>query len=237
MSRIIVVSLTLFIIIYMFIPYLITRIWGLGVTMRGRSTRQVAFTFDDGPDPLHTPKLLDVLKRQGVKGTFFVLGSKAEQNPELTRRIHQEGHQIGIHNYTHLPNWIMSPRHIRKQHVQRSADIIERITGERPTFYRPPWGILNMGDLFSLRKSYRIVLWSVMGGDWKVQSRAQPLKEKLMKRIKPGSIILLHDSGDTWGAEEEAPYLMIEGLEEVLEDIQMKGYQCLRTDELLMQES
>lgn len=131
----------------------------------------------------------------------------------------------------------MSPRHIRQQHVQRSADIIERITGERPTFYRPPWGILNMGDLFSLRKSYRIVLWSVMGGDWKVQSRAQPLKEKLLKRIKPGSIILLHDSGDTWGAEEEAPFLMIEGLEEVLEDIQMKGYQCLRTDELLMQES
>lgn len=83
MSRIIVVSLTLFIIIYMFIPYLITRIWGLGVTIRGRSARQVAFTFDDGPDPLHTPKLLDVLKRQGVKGPSSCSEVKLSRIPSL----------------------------------------------------------------------------------------------------------------------------------------------------------
>lgn len=233
MSNVLIILLVLFIVIYMFIPYLITRIWGLGVEMEGGGAPQVAFTFDDGPDPLYTPKLLDLLKRRGIKATFFLLGSKVEQNPELTRRIHQEGHQIGIHNYSHLPNWIMSPRHIRLRHVHRSADIIERITGNRPTFYRPPWGMLNMGDLFYLRKSYRIVLWSVMGRDWKLQSSGKPLKEQLKNRIGPGSIILLHDSGDTWGAEEEAPYRMIEGLEEVLEDVRLKGYTCLRTDELL----
>ncbi|WP_244864746.1 polysaccharide deacetylase family protein [Paenibacillus sp. J23TS9] len=225
--------LLLFVLIYMIIPYVITRIMGIGVAIRGRSGRQIALTFDDGPHPLYTPRLLDLLKRKGIKATFFVLGSKAEQHPELTRRIHMEGHQIGIHNYTHLPNWLMSTRRIREMHVQRTADIVERITGERPTFYRPPWGILNIGDLFTLRKTYRIVLWSVLGRDWGKARKSRPLKERILSQLEPGSIILLHDSGDTWGAVPDAPGRMIASLEEVFEDVRFQGYKCVRADELL----
>lgn len=225
--------LLLLVLVYMLVPFAITRIWGIGVTLHGRPGRRIAFTFDDGPDPAYTPRLLDLLKRKGIRATFFVLGSKAERYPELIRRIHEEGHLIGIHNYKHLPNWLMSPMHVRRQQVERSADIIERITGERPTYYRPPWGLLNLGDIFTLRKNFRIVLWSVMGHDWVKEKGMKPLKERILDQLKPGSIILLHDSGDTLGAEIDAPELMLAELDAILDDERMQGYACVRVDELL----
>lgn len=237
MMQQILILFVLFVFAYMLVPFFMTRICGFGVCSRGRRADQIAFTFDDGPDPEYTPKLLDLLREKDIKATFFVLGSKAEKFPELIRRIHREGHQIGIHNYTHhLPNWLMTPWFIRQHHVEQTAEIVERITGERPTLYRPPWGIMNAADLLFLRKSYRIVLWTVMGWDWKRQANADPLKQRLLHKIKPGSIVLLHDSGDTAGADEDAPEQMLEGLKEVLQEVRLRGYRCVRTDELLDQE-
>lgn len=225
--------LILFLIVcYMALPFFITRICGFGVLRKGKPTARIALTFDDGPDPRYTPQLLDLLQEHGVKATFFVLGSKAEQHPDLTKRIYLEGHQIGIHNYTLLPNWLMTPGQVRERHVERTADIVERIVGERPVLYRPPWGIVNAGDWFSLRKSYRIVLWSVMGWDWTRGTDAERLTRRLMRNIKPGSIVLLHDSGDTAGADEAAPQHMLKSLREVLAKLRLQGYQCVRVDEL-----
>ncbi len=224
------------IVLYMIVPFALTRILGWGVHSEVGAEKEIAFTFDDGPDPCYTPELLDLLKELGMKATFFVLGKKAQQYPELIERMHREGHQIGIHNYTHTPNWIQFPWTNRRKQVDRTADIVERITGERPIFYRPPWGLLNLGDFFLLRESYRIVLWSVMVGDWKASLSAEQLKDALIKKIKPGSIIVLHDSGDTPWADEEAPLNMITGLEEVLKEMDKKGLKCLRIDELLNKE-
>jgi len=225
----------LFIVLYTLVPFVITRICGLVVVRRGKANRQVAFTFDDGPNPTYTPKLLDMLQEHGVKATFFVLGSQAEKYPEVIQRMHQEGHQIGIHNYTHTSNWVMTPGEVLREQIDISADIIERITGERPTFYRPPWGILNLGDLFNfrLRNTYRIVLWSVIVGDWKRSTTAERLRSKLMRRITPGAIVVLHDSGDTLGADTDAPQQMIAGLNAVLKEVQEQGYTCVRVDEML----
>ncbi|AWV36382.1 MULTISPECIES: polysaccharide deacetylase family protein [Paenibacillus] len=224
------------IVLYMIVPFALTRILGWGVHSEVGAEKEIAFTFDDGPDPCYTPELLDLLKEHGIKATFFVLGKKAQKYPELIERMHREGHQIGIHNYTHTPNWIQFPWTNRRKQVDRTADIVERITGERPIFYRPPWGLLNLGDFFLLRESYRIVLWSVMVGDWKASLSAEQLKDALIKKIKPGSIIVLHDSGDTPWADEEAPLNMITGLEEVLKEMDKKGLKCLRMDELLNKE-
>ncbi|MDH6372703.1 peptidoglycan/xylan/chitin deacetylase (PgdA/CDA1 family) [Paenibacillus sp. PastF-3] len=225
------------IVLFMIVPFVITRIWGWGVHTEGGAVKEIAFTFDDGPDPCYTPELLDLLHEHDVKATFFVLGKKAEQYPDIIERMHREGHQIGIHNYTHTPNWIYSPWTNRRKQVDRTADIVERITGERPIFYRPPWGLVNLGDLFLIRKSYQIVLWSVMVGDWKASVSAEQLKHALLKKIKPGSIIVLHDSGDTPWADEEAPLNMITGLEEVLKEIPRRGLKGLRVDELLNKEA
>ncbi|WP_342663655.1 polysaccharide deacetylase family protein [Paenibacillus taiwanensis] len=210
-----------------------TRVCGIGVANQGKDQSKVALTFDDGPDPYYTPRLLDLLKEHRIKATFFVLGSRAELYPDLIKRMHTEGHQIGIHNYLHKSNWLMSPFCVRRRHIERSADIVEQITGERPTFYRPPWGLLNLGDLFLLRKSYRVVLWSVMGRDWKLQSDTTQWKRSITQQIQPGSIILLHDCGKTLGADEGAPGQMLAGLPSVLEDIRIKGFRCVRADEIL----
>ncbi|WP_459953731.1 polysaccharide deacetylase family protein [Paenibacillus pini] len=219
----------------MMIPVVMSRVLGLGVYKKGKQSQQaeVAFTFDDGPDPCYTPELLDLLKQFEVKATFFVLGSKAEQYPDLIRRIHDEGHQIGIHNYTHTCNLVICPWKIKRQHIDRTADIIEAIIGERPSSYRPPWGILNLADLLWLRKSYQIVLWSVMGWDWKRQESSHKLTDRLLRNIKPGSIVLLHDSGDTAGADVDAPKQMLEGLRIVLQELKSKPYSYVRTDKLL----
>ncbi|NEW09092.1 polysaccharide deacetylase family protein [Paenibacillus sp. SYP-B3998] len=224
-------------ILYMIVPFILTRIYGWGVFSKGKVAKEIAFTFDDGPDPRYTPELLILLKEHDVKATFFVLGSKAEKYPELIQLMHQEGHQIGIHNYVHTSNWILSPWASKREQADRTADIVERITGERPTFYRPPWGLLNLGDLLLMRKFYRIALWSVMVGDWKPSVSSEQMKRTLLKKIKPGSIVVLHDSGDTLGADVEAPQRMIIGLKEVLKEVRTKGLKCLRTDALLDKEA
>ncbi|MEX2460452.1 MAG: polysaccharide deacetylase family protein [Paenibacillaceae bacterium] len=225
-------GILVFLAIYMFIPWVLTRIFGIGVFRKGRVRREIAFTFDDGPDSNYTPLLLDLLKKHNAKATFFVLGQKAEQNPTLIQRIHDEGHQIGIHNYIHASNWLMTPWTIKKEHLHRSADVIESITGERPIYYRPPWGILNIWDFF-LKKQYHIVFWSLMAYDWRSHISKKKLKNKLLRKISDGSVILLHDSGETFGADQDAPLYMLEALDHVLKAMKQKGFHCVRIDDMI----
>ncbi|MBE3554251.1 MAG: polysaccharide deacetylase family protein [Thermicanus sp.] len=119
--------------LYMGVPFLLTRVFGIGVIRRGSSLQRIAFTFDDGPDPIYTPRLLELLRSYGVKATFFVVGEKARRHPELIRLIHEEGHAIGIHNYVHYPNWFLSPMRLRRD-LDETAAYIQSITGERPLF-------------------------------------------------------------------------------------------------------
>jgi peptidoglycan/xylan/chitin deacetylase (PgdA/CDA1 family) len=217
----------------MILPFILSRLFGIGVFRKGKATDAVALTFDDGPDPVYTPQLLDLLKRHQVKATFFILGARAERFPELIRRIHEEGHEIGIHNYTHKSNWIMLPRTVRK-HIVKSADAVEAIIGVRPYLYRPPWGSLNVFD-FRLPKTFKTVLWSVMAGDWSVDNERdrKRMTERLIRRIRGGSVVLLHDCGDTLGAKAEAPRFMLEALAETLEKLQPRGYRYITVSEMM----
>jgi peptidoglycan/xylan/chitin deacetylase (PgdA/CDA1 family) len=219
--------LMLFAIVYWGLPFLLTRLLDLGVLKHNISPK-IAFTFDDGPNPAYTPELLDLLKKNDIKATFFVVGSKAEQYPDLIKRMHSEGHLIGIHNYVHKSNWIMAPWTIRR-HLDISAAIIENITGESPVYYRPPWGLINIFDFFLLKK-YRIVLWSVMAEDWKVRGGSEKIKDKL-KDIEEGDIVLLHDCGKTFGADEEAPRNTIDALKDVFSEWTNQNRVCVRIDE------
>ncbi|MEO3945546.1 polysaccharide deacetylase family protein [Gorillibacterium sp. CAU 1737] len=223
-------GIAIFLAVYMLLPWILTRMLSVGVIRRG-GKKQLALTFDDGPDPTYTPKLLDLLKEHGVQATFFVLGSKAEKHPDLIQRIHEEGHQIGIHNYTHFSNWLMSPWRVKNRHVDRSATIVEGITGVRPTYYRPPWGIINIFD-FILKKNYKIVLWSLMTHDWNSSIGSAGLKMRLSQGVSDGAIILLHDSGDTLGADVDAPAYMLEALAEALTEFKEAGYSFARVDDL-----
>jgi peptidoglycan/xylan/chitin deacetylase (PgdA/CDA1 family) len=217
-------------VLYWFIPYFLTAGLGIGAFKRIPSSEKIAFTFDDGPNPLYTPQLLDLLKMNHVKATFFVLGSKAEKYPELIKRMQAEGHLVGIHNYEHKSNWAMDPWTIRRQ-LRKSAAIVEKITGERPIYYRPPWGLLTLFD-FLFMKQYKFILWSVMAEDWRSRGGSEKIEKKLLRDIKPGDIILLHDCGKTFGADEDAPENTINALKTVFKEVQSRGMACARIDDL-----
>lgn len=229
MTRMLLWGLLILFMVYAIIPRIITRFFWLRIFPKMRAGNKVALTFDDGPHPKYTPQLLDLLQKHEVKATFFVLGSQAAKYPDLIRRIHKEGHLIGIHNYYHQANWLLPPWQVRRQ-VFRSAEIVREITGSAPVFYRPPWGLLTLFDLF-LQSRFRIVLWSVMVGDWNCRTDKETIKDKLLHRIKGGSVVVLHDSGETFGADQEAPDRMLRALEEVLQQIRLNRYDCVRLDE------
>ncbi|WML56627.1 polysaccharide deacetylase family protein [Neobacillus sp. PS2-9] len=217
-------------VLYWFIPYLMTAGLGIGVSKRMDHSEKIAFTFDDGPNPIYTPQLLDLLRMNNIKATFFVVGSKAEKYPELIERMHNEGHLIGIHNYVHRSNWVMAPWTIR-HHLKKSSTIIAEITGKNPIYYRPPWGLLNIFD-FLLMARYKIVLWSVMAEDWRCKGGSEKITKRLLRDIRDGDVILLHDCGETLGANEDAPRNTIDALKEVFKLITNQGFTCVRLDEM-----
>ncbi|MGR6342060.1 polysaccharide deacetylase family protein [Priestia megaterium] len=227
---VIISAIIFFVLLYTVVPYFLSRGLGVKVFKRGRDLSKVAFTFDDGPNPIYTPILLDLLKENNVKATFFVVGTKVEKYPELIQRMHNEGHLIGIHNYLHHSNWFMSPWKVRKG-LEETAKVIEAITGVTPIYYRPPWGMLNLFD-FVRKGTYKIILWSIMAEDWRTSGGSEKIKHRLAK-IKGGDVILLHDCGDTFGAEIDAPRNTINALKDVLKAVKTKGFTCVRVDELL----
>jgi cellulose synthase/poly-beta-1,6-N-acetylglucosamine synthase-like glycosyltransferase/peptidoglycan/xylan/chitin deacetylase (PgdA/CDA1 family)/spore germination protein YaaH len=165
------------------------------------SEHQVAITFDDGPDPRWTPKILDILKAANVKATFFVVGVNAERYPSLVRRIVNEGHEIGNHTYYHPNLALCWPEHIRLE-LNSTQLLLETITGRATTLFRPPYaadtGPTELGELAPLKiaedLSYLVVLEDIDPQDW-----AKPGADIILRRIKQqrhdGSVILLHDAG------------------------------------------
>ncbi|MCY9697193.1 polysaccharide deacetylase family protein [Paenibacillus alginolyticus] len=220
--------LLVILLVYTILPTLIVRLGGFGVYTKGKRANGIALTFDDGPDPDYTPQLLDLLAAYQVKATFFVLGSKAEKYPELIMRMHKEGHLIGIHNYVHWANALMTPMKVKKQ-LSDSVKAIENIIGEKPIYYRPPWGIINIFDLILL-KQFHMVLWSLMVGDWRSSGGKNRIRNELLSKLSNNDIILLHDSGQTFGADQNAPIFMLEALSEFLEECKRREYIFLRID-------
>ncbi len=227
---ILLLLVVLLLTLYWLVPFFLTAGMGIGVLKRKESSEKIAFTFDDGPNPVYTPQLLDLLKINNIKATFFVVGSKSEKYPEVIARIHSEGHLIGMHNYVHKSNWVMAPWTLRR-HLRMTASIIEKITGDRPIYYRPPWGLVTLFD-FLLMKQYKIIHWSVMAEDWRSQGGSEKVKSRLLQKIKKGDVILLHDSGETMGADEDAPLNTIHALKEVFKELSRQGMTYARIDEL-----
>lgn len=220
-----------FMTFYAFIPGLLSRVFGYRVFKRGIAKKEVALTFDDGPDPIYTERLLDLLKKYDAKATFFVVGVHAKEHPELLLRMRDEGHTIGVHNYEHKTNWFMRPKTV-KRHIQMTNDIIENVTGERSIYYRPPWGIMNLFDYRNVSK-LNIVLWSALFGDWSAKITAEKLKQRMLKKVSPGEVLLLHDCGRTLGADVDAPRNMLIALEAYLKAAQEKGLKMVTIDEMI----
>lgn len=153
---------------------------------------KIALTFDDGPHPVYTPIILDILKEHGVRATFFIIGENAERYPDLVRRIQQEGHEIGNHTYLHKNLKEHSVNCICDE-ITHAEDAILRIAEQRTKLLRPPGGLYNQQVCDAARKlDYDIILWTVDTLDW-THPTSEEIAVTIESNIKCGDIILCHD--------------------------------------------
>ena len=168
------------------------------VVWRGpREARGVALTFDDGPSPEHTPKVLDLLDKARVKATFFVIGKKAEAHPEIVRAIVKRGHAVGVHGHDHdrLLS-LRSPKRVGDD-LDRAIAAVEAITGERPTLYRPPVGLTSPRIARALEEfDVTVVGWSVRALDGWAGAKPDRVAARVASRLEDGAIVLLHDASE-----------------------------------------
>jgi len=154
----------------------------------------VALTFDDGPDPGSTPHFLRELDRLGARATFFVLGSQLERYPDVGRRIVAEGHELAVHGWQHERFWRPRPQS-DVQDLARAVDAVERTAGERPRWYRPPYGVLTATRWRAARRlGLQPVLWTAWGRDWTSWADAESVLLELAERLCGGATVLLHDT-------------------------------------------
>ena len=152
---------------------------------------EVALTFDDGPDPVYTPQVLNKLKKHGVKATFFLLGENAERYPEVVKRIVNEGHIVGNHTYNH-PNLNKIDDKQYHEQMLKTEKILQKLTGYSPKFFRPPYGIINENQMkWATEQNFMIIQWSVDTLDWKGLN-AQEITNKVLGNALPESILLHH---------------------------------------------
>jgi len=155
---------------------------------------KVCLTFDDGPHPEHTPRLLDQLRESGVRATFFVVGRAAEKFPHVLRRIVAEGHRVGNHTYLHREPETVSARELLEE-VDRTQELLTRLTGLRPTLFRPPHGKVTVAKMWRLWWArLTVVLWNA---DTKDYARTSPadLREWVAGRVfRGGDVVLMHDT-------------------------------------------
>jgi peptidoglycan-N-acetylglucosamine deacetylase len=156
------------------------------------TTSTLALTFDDGPDPQFTPRILDVLADLQVAATFFVIGRRARAHPELVQRILAEGHALGTHSQSHPDPWTLSPRELWRDY-RDGRRTVEEIT-ERPVhLFRPPRGYIDAVGAVAMRAArLRPWLWTVDSGDWRPGMGTGQLVAGLVT-IRPGDVVLLHD--------------------------------------------
>ena len=149
--------------------------------------KELCLSFDDGPDPGSTPKILDILKAHNIKAMFFCSGQKAENNPEIVDLILSGGHLMGNHGYRHLDGWKTSSM----EYIKDISDA-DRFTS--PDLFRPPYGRIRFSQYSKLVKKYNIVFWDLMPYDFDNKMVKDKALTVLKKKIRPGSIIVLHDS-------------------------------------------
>ncbi len=184
-----------------------------------KELQKVALTFDDGPHPYYTEQLLDGLKERGVHVTFFVTGEHAELHPDIIERMHEEGHLIGNHTYSHI-QLTKSNREKFKEELVQTSKVIQEITGDEVIYVRPPYGTWD--KKFEEELNMIPVLWTVDTLDWCSKS-ASGIVNKIIAKVDDNDIILMHDYYDT------SVTAALQAIDRLLEE----GYEFVTVDELL----
>ena len=208
--------------------------WGshlltLGSIWRGpRESRAVSLTFDDGPDPEWTPRVLDVLAREGVRAAFFLIGQRARRAPEHARRIADSGHDLGNHTWSHPSLWRCGPAHTEREIADGHAAIADA-AGAPPRFFRPPWGKTNLA-MFGVARELGTpsVFWTVQPESRRPVVPAEQARRGLA-RARGGAIYDLHDADGVPGAGRR----LVEYLPALIAGLRAQGYALVPLRELL----
>lgn len=204
-----------------------------GILRRGPHENIVAITFDDGPNPIYTPQILDILKEKQVKATFFVVGLHVKKYPEIAKRIVNEGHDIGNHTYTHKEMAATTRRMVKAQ-IHKTAAVIERVTGVKTKLFRPPRGIYSTASkkIIVNEEGYNLILWTVSSVDWR-QIKPRAILRRISRYVRPGAILLFHDSGALVRREGASRENTVESLPMVIDYLHAKGYKMVTVSEML----
>jgi peptidoglycan/xylan/chitin deacetylase (PgdA/CDA1 family) len=179
-----------------------------------RVARAVALTFDDGPSPQYTPRILAALTRLRVRATFFVIGYLAEANPDLVRRELRLGMTVGNHSYNHpeVPPFDQLPPRLLADEIALGGQVLSRL-GARPRLFRPPGGSTSGAVVRAAAAlGQRVVLWSVDPADWRPGSSAKEITKRVLSAVRPGSIVILHDGGGDRSATLAALPAIVRGI-------------------------
>ncbi|HQD39340.1 MAG TPA: polysaccharide deacetylase family sporulation protein PdaB [Bacillota bacterium] len=185
--------------------------------------KKVALTFDATWGADYTPKLLEILRQEKVKATFYLAGFWIEKYPEMVKKIAQEGHELGNHTYSHPHLNSLGEEEIKKE-LTRTHQMLKELTGKDSTVFRPPFGeYSNKVIKVAEECGYKTIIWDVDSLDWKNLSAAQ-MQKRILERVRPGSIVLMHNAG------LHTP----EALPGLIKELKKRGYKFTTTSELLI---
>lgn len=201
----------------------------LKATHRGDATnRQIALTFDDGPHPVYTPQVLALLKQHGVKATFFCIGKHAAQHPEIVQQIHAAGHVVANHSFTHAPTIDFHRKARWLEELRQTDATIAHSIGSNPRFFRPPYGVTTPHLAKAIKLSgHTVIGWCVRPYDTLKTRHAEYISRAILKQVKPGNIILLHDTHDR----------IVPVLEQLLPKLEQRGFTMVTAAELIHQDA
>ena len=203
------------------LPHLLCRVDGVA--------DRFAITFDDGPSLRHTERVLERLRRHGAHATFFQLGRRVQRHPEITRRVRDEGHEVGLHDHHHLPP-IFLPRWVRRREL-RACEAAVRAAGVEPArWYRPPFGLMSAAQAGEVRAwGYAPVLGDVFPRDPE-RPGTERIVEWALACLRPGSILILHD-GSGYGDLDRSQ--TVEAADRILECTASRGLRAVSVGELI----
>ncbi len=197
-----------------------------------REKKVLALTFDDGPQPYYTEKVLEILEEHGIKATFFLIGNQVRKHPEICRRIAAQGHVIGNHS-EHHHKWLClkSSKKIARE-VQNTEQAIRAITGESPQLFRPPHGFRSPWLMKTLAsKGYQVVTWDNMTNDWEASKPAKEIVNEIVQGASSGGILILHDGRSS--REHYDREQMLFALPEIITALKSKGFAFVTVPELI----
>jgi peptidoglycan/xylan/chitin deacetylase (PgdA/CDA1 family) len=192
------------------------------------ATNAIALTFNDGPHAKNTPRLLDILKERGVKATFFLIGQNVAANPQIVKRMTDEGHEVGNATWSHKGLKNLDEARLTEE-LQKAHDAILAASGAAPRIYRPPFGSINARQQAIVTKhfGYPAILWEVDTRDWQAPRTAAKVHDRILKETHAGSIILCHD----------AQPATVDAMPATLDELKAKGFQFLTISELIKLEA